>query len=604
MVSGMKVEAEQRLSGIGFGVLWRVARSVGPIISMVLVATGPSQLAAGVGPENVAVVVNADSNSSMQIANEYVRLRKIPAGNVIRLPEVPDAESIDVNDFRSKLLGPVLDVIKHRGLSNQIECVAWSSDFPTAINVKSDIGNRKLHKVITPVASLNGLTYLYQLVMRKDAWYLSLQVNGYARRPLTPRVRQLVEADLRRYSEAMQAATGDDKWAEAEETLRSLLKAYPRHSELHYNLACCLANSGRLDDAVEALRDAAASGWWNRRHAERDDDLQVLRGRDDFLRVLDKIDKQTMSIHASRGFRGSQSWGPDGKSVETGGMRYVLSTVLAVTRGRGTSVDEAIAYLRRSVSADNTHPKGTIYYVRNGNIRSTSRAGLFPSAVAKLKAGGVRAQIIDGTLPQKKTDVQGVMVGAASFDWKSSGSTIQPGAICEHFTSFGGVMRANAGQTPLTEFLRFGAAGSSGTVTEPYAVAAKFPNPFVHVHYAAGCGLAESFYQSITGPYQLLIVGDPLCQPWATPPHLAVDGPEPDERVNGIVTMTPMSKDNVSRFELYVDGRLNDTCVPRSSLQFDSSRLTDGLHELRIVAVASDAVEARSRIIIPVQIAN
>ena len=74
--------------------------------------------------------------------------------------------------------------------------------------------------------------------------------------------------------------------------------------------------------------------------------------------------------------------------------------------------------------------------------------------------------------------------------------------------------------------------------------------------------------------------------------------------MNGIVTVTPMSKDNVSRFELYVDGRWNDTCVQQESLKVDSSGLADGLHELRIVAVASDAVEARSRIIIPVQIAN
>jgi len=146
-----------------------------------LLATGPSQLVAGVGPENVAVVVNADSKSSTQVADEYVRLRKIPVGNVIRLLDVPDSESIEVEEFRSKLLGPVLEVINDRGLSKQIECVAWSSDFPTAINVKSDIGKSRLPKVLTPVASLNGLTYLYQLVMRKDVRYLSLQVNGYAR---------------------------------------------------------------------------------------------------------------------------------------------------------------------------------------------------------------------------------------------------------------------------------------------------------------------------------------------------------------------------------------------------------------------------------------
>ena len=69
------------------------------------------------------------------------------------------------------------------------------------------------------------------------------------------------------------------------------------------------------------------------------------------------------------------------------------------------------------------------------------------------------AEIVDGVLPEKKNDVQGVMVGAADFDWKDCGSTILPGAICEHFTSFGGEMRAGAGQTPLSEFLRYGAAG-------------------------------------------------------------------------------------------------------------------------------------------------
>jgi hypothetical protein len=214
----------------------------------------------------------------------------------------------------------------------------------------------------------------------------------------------------------MRAATADGKWMAAEETLRSLLELYPGHPDLHYNHACCLAKSDRLDGAVAALRDSAASGWWNRRHAERDDDLKALRGRDDFQSVLDEIEKQTVTIQASRGFRRSQHWGPNGKPVETGGLQYLLSTVLAVTRGRGTSVDVSVEYLRRSASADSTKPQGTIYYLRNGNIRSTSRDGLFPSAVAKLKAAGVRARIIDGVLPSDKSDVQGVMVGTASFD--------------------------------------------------------------------------------------------------------------------------------------------------------------------------------------------
>ena len=41
----------------------------------------------------------------------------------------------------------------------------------------------------------------------------------------------------------------------------------------------------------------------------------------------------------------------------------------------------------------------------------------------------------------------------------------------------------------------------------------------IQVHYARGCSLAEAFYQSVYAPYQLMIVGDPLCRPWANIPR-------------------------------------------------------------------------------------
>ena len=48
--------------------------------------------------------------------------------------------------------------------------------------------------------------------------------------------------------------------------------------------------------------------------------------------------------------------------------------------------------------------------------------------------------------------------------------------------------------------------------TEPFAIQAKFPTAFIQAFYVEGCSLAEAFYQSVTGPYQLLIIGDPLCR--------------------------------------------------------------------------------------------
>lgn len=160
--------------------------------------------------------------------------------------------------------------------------------------------------------------------------------------------------------------------------------------------------------------------------------------------------------------------------------------------------------------------------MRNGDVRAKTRAWGFASAIEELRRLGVAGEIVDGALPEGRDDVAGAMIGSAGFNWADSKSRILPGAICEHLTSTGGVLVEGAGQTPLTELIRSGAVASSGAVTEPFAVQFKFPTPFLHAYYAAGCTVAEAFYLSVAGPYQLLVVGDPLCRPWAVPPAFRV----------------------------------------------------------------------------------
>ena len=98
----------------------------------------------------------------------------------------------------------------------------------------------------------------------------------------------------------------------------------------------------------------------------------------------------------TRAFRSSQHSPPKGQPTDSGGVQYMLSVMLGVTSGRGNSVAEVLSYLRRSAAADGTHPKGTIYYCENGDIRSRVRQGGFPRAVRALKELGVGAEIVDG----------------------------------------------------------------------------------------------------------------------------------------------------------------------------------------------------------------
>lgn len=310
----------------------------------------------------------------------------------------------------------------------------------------------------------------------------------------------------------------------------------------------------------------------------------------------------------TRGFRAVYLWDETGARTTdpTKGQRYLLSTILGVTHGRGNTVAEIHSYLKRAADADGSRPKGTIYFVKNNNPRSQPRHACFDAIAADINKLGVRAVVESGTIPRNAKDVMGLMAGVETFDWSKSGSRILPGAICEHLTSYGGDMRSDAFQTPLSEFLRHGAAGASGTVKEPTAVQAKFPLPSLQLHYVRGASLAEAFYQSIASPFQLLVVGDPLCQPWAQFPTVTVQGIAANQEVRGSISITPAGAASrpLRMIDLILDGTLIARAAPGKAINLDTSKIADGHHELRVVGVDAGPIETQGRVIVPFTVNN
>ena len=136
---------------------------------------------AGTSASQWVVVVNGKSKNSLTLANHYCQLRDIPARNVIVLKDLPDSNTISIDEFRQSILGPVLEQIESRQLSSHVQGVAYSCDIPTAIDLREDLKSvKELPKILTPTGSLNGMTYLFRWVQQKDPSYIGPDSNWYA----------------------------------------------------------------------------------------------------------------------------------------------------------------------------------------------------------------------------------------------------------------------------------------------------------------------------------------------------------------------------------------------------------------------------------------
>ncbi len=573
---------------------------------------------AGLVPSDVVVVVNGDSLNSRTLANFYVSVRNIPAANVIVLDKVPDSEVISVDDFRTKILTPLLFELDRRKISSHVQCIAYSCDFPTAVDIQTDLKPLgELPVFYTGTASINALTYFYPLLQASSPNYIELQSNGYARREIDAffvnPLGNLTEIEWKQIQD--QIAAGDHK--AAGEALAKLAEKYKEQYPISYLAAAEFALADEAALALTHLEKAIASGWTAGGYLKADRRFEKLRENADFQLLLITLDDSQVKYQPAVGFEAKRAWGTNGvpSSNLQFGSRYLLCTVLGVTRGAGTTLKQAMDILERAASADFTQPSGSFYFCLTRDVRTTTRKPGFADAIDSLKSLGFNAEIVRDPLPIGKKDVLGAMVGTATFDWKSSGSTLLPGAIAENLTSYGGDVGSIGGQTKLTEFLKAGAAGSSGTVTEPYSMQAKFPDPQMYVHYAKGLSLAESFYSSVTGPYQLLIVGDPLCQPFAAPPKLELTGelrklPEnaalkfPLKYASQPVASGKKPPAPPLALSVLFGDVISKIGAVQANAEIKMNNTPPGYHEIRLISIGDDALGLRSEIALPLWIGD
>ncbi|MDP8568034.1 TIGR03790 family protein [Methylophilus aquaticus] len=188
-----------------------------------------------------------------------------------------------------------------------------------------------------------------------------------------------------------------------------------------------------------------------------------------------------------------------------------LSMLLPVT-----TVDSARALIDRGVLSEFSLNDAQAFFLKTRDAaRSKPREPFFPLDGATVKSKKLVCHTLMSEALERESAVMFYFTGQKRVPSLATNGYL-PGAIADHLTSSGGVLRDTQDQMPVTQWLEAGVTGSYGTVSEPCNYWQKFPNPqVVMAHYLAGETLIEAYWKSVKWPMQGVFVGEPLAKPYA-----------------------------------------------------------------------------------------
>ncbi len=299
----------------------------------------------------------------------------------------------------------------------------------------------------------------------------------------------------------------------------------------------------------------------------------------------------------------------DGMPAEgAGSQRYRIAFLLGYLGERGNTVAELERAIAGSAAADFSHPDGTFYFMDSpDDVRTRDRRRLWPATVDSIRALGGQAEVIQGRIPEGRHDALGILTGLTDPSLDQADLGILPGAFADHLTSFAGRFDS-ASQGKMSQWIAAGAAGSAGTVEEP-CTGGKFPDPDLHARYLAGMSLGEALWRSTPWTaFQTLFYGDPLTRPFVHPPSVQLLG-LPDGPVGGRLLLTAEAEAgeperSVGRIEVLVDGRRRAITRSGALFELDTRGLSDGWHDLRLVAFEDHALQNQGRWVGEIEVDN
>ena len=291
----------------------------------------------------------------------------------------------------------------------------------------------------------------------------------------------------------------------------------------------------------------------------------------------------------------SQVWPNLSGTSPTPMLQWYMGGMIAYTGQFGMPPEQVIRNLQRTVTADGTKPKGTIYFEDNNSDPYRSRKLYWPAVEDYMTAHGIPWVQEIGTLPVSHQDVMGAQIGVVGYV-VPQGAKYLPGSWAENLTSWSGMYYTDPGplENPNGKLIQAGCAATGGTVMEPGANPRRFSMPEFYVFQHDGSTLGEAFYKTLMSPDLNLFHGDLLSQAFADIPQVIfTSAPGDGSTVNGLLSLSasasltnPITATGIASLSLFVDGLNTGMSVSGSAGTFnlDTTTLTDGVHEFRVVA--------------------
>ena len=272
-----------------------------------------------------------------------------------------------------------------------------------------------------------------------------------------------------------------------------------------------------------------------------------------------------------------------------------MSGAIGYTGTNGNTAAQVIASLRKRGRV-RRHVPGRRRLLRIQRRRDPLRAreSEWQYTEPQLTARGIPWVQENSTTPQNRNAVLGATCGAAALTLPN-GSIYLPGSWADNLTSYGCDF-STPNQTKATAFIAAGAAGTTGAVVEPYAIPQRFTNSSIDTFIADGSTLGEAFAKSVATPDIQMPLGDMLAQPFADVPEVAItSSPGNYGTVRGTISVggsaslaSPRIATGIAQLELLVDGVVSPSSTmagASATFSLSTTGLSDGVHEVRVVAV-------------------